>query len=230
MQIHPQFLSLAAVLAFACGSSTPNGSTPGTGTATLHVSATVSVENRTDNAADVNGFDTKFEVSVRRGGQVVGDAQVVVKSSSGARALSLDGDKYKGGHVGYDRVYELEVVAGADNVRGAAIAGPTLHRITSPLPGATIQPRQDLTIRWSRDAAADSAHVETKRFKIESTQDVGSFVVLGSNIPGKNGQTDEDQVTIIRSTRVGLAGGTAGSEITAKVRNRIERLVVAPLP
>jgi hypothetical protein len=227
-----QFLAAVGFLAISiagCGSTIGNGSDPGTGTRTLLVSAKVEAENRLDNATEANGFDTKFEVTVKRAGADVADAQVVLTSASGTRTLThAGGGKYTGGHVGYDRNYDLRVTAGADNLN-AMIAGPTLHRITSPAPGAMVPPRQDLTIHWTRDGAADSASVETKEFKVDSTPDRGTYVVPGAHFPGKPGDTVEERAIVYRRTRVGLAGGTTGSQIEASVRNRVGFLV-APRP
>lgn len=226
-------LALLAVAGLAaCGGSTPNGSVPGTGTRTLLVQATIKAENRVDNAADGNGFDTKIEVVVKRGGQVVTDAQVVVRGASG-RTLALlgtQGDTYKGSHVGYDRQYFLDVVAGADRVEGAMIAGPSLHRIESPLPGAIVPAGQPVTVRWTRDGAADTASIETKKFKLEATADSGSYVVPGTAFPGKVGETEQDELRITRLTRVGLSGGVAGSQVEATVRNRVDSFLVAARP
>jgi hypothetical protein len=224
-----QAIGLAFLVA-ACGGDTSNGSFPGTGTGTLFVSAQVSAENRVDNALDANGFDTKLEVEVKRAGQVVTDARVVVTSASGERTLVLEGGKYKGGHVGYDRYYRLNVTAGADRVTGATIAGPALHRITNPLPGSSVPPQRDLRISWTLDDAADTASVETKEFKVDATQDLGQILVPGSYFPGKTGESTDDRVKIVRMTRVGLAGGTAGSAIEARVRNEVRTFFVAPLP
>jgi hypothetical protein len=110
------------------------------------------------------------------------------------------------------------------------IAGPSLHRIASPLPGATVPAGQDLQIAWSRDEAADTASVETKRFKLDSTVDRGSLLVPGSYLPGKVGETQPDEVKVRRTNRVGLAGGIVGSEIRATVRNQVATFLVAPLP
>src|SRR5207237_1491105 len=124
---------------------------------------------------------------VRRAGQNVSDARVVLKSASGERTLVFDGDRYRGGHVGYDRYYSLDVTSGADNVRGVGIAGPSLHRITYPLPGATVPPNADLRVTWARSDASDAAQVQTKDFKVESTLDSGGYVVPGSNLQAKVG-------------------------------------------
>lgn len=218
-------LALSAVLALGCGSSSFSSS-PGTGTQSLRVDASISASEKIQNAQTADQFSTDISVQVSKAGSPVTNAVVVIGSPSGPLTLVTGGPAgtYRGNLPSYQRSYTLEVTAGADNILGVQLDGPEFHVITAPTSTTNQRAGELLTAVWSPGGAAE-ATVETEKFPETATQDSGSFQIPGTFLTGEAGKLKEDRVRIRRTNRTNLAGGTAGSSLSVRIRNEVKFLI-----
>lgn len=217
--------ALVALTALGCGSSSYSSS-PGTGTQSLRVDASISASEKVQNAQTADQFSTDISVQVSKAGSPVTGAVVVIGSPSGPLTLVAGGPagNYRGNLPSYQRSYTLEVTAGADNIRGVQLDGPEFHIITAPTSTTTQRAGEPLTAVWSPGGAAE-ATVETEKFPETATPDSGTFQIPGSFLTGEVGKLKEDRVRIRRTNRTNLAGGTAGSSLSVRIRNEVQFLI-----
>jgi hypothetical protein len=224
-------LSLGVLgLAAACGGNALEpgaGDDPGGGTRTLFVDADVQASPRITNASAAGDFETHFEVRVARDGVDLTSGTVTMVSSGGEVALvyQTSENRWWGVQAGYHEVYELNVQAGDDTVDGVRVDGPAPHHFTEPLPGATVDSRLPLVVRWERGEAAASASFDTEEMDSLAIADTGSFEIPVGGLKSNSGETEQERLRLDRFARIAPAGAVAGSELRVEVRNEIEILV-----
>jgi len=232
-------LSLAFVLllggAPGCGDSssgTPSNS-PGTGSMTLDVQAYVDADNFNQNGDNnpVN-FQTHLWVRVEKNGQPVSGATVKIATSLGTFTLAENqgnpGD-YDYTYAGYSMFHTLSAVKGADNVQGAQLVGPDIHKITAPLQNGTIGLNQTFTTTWQRTSVAQDIEIRTRDCwswmnGMPVIADSGSYLLPGNLC--FNQTRDNQYVRIARSNAMNIGGGVAGSVFHASVTNTVEPINV----
>jgi hypothetical protein len=202
---------------------------PGTGTATLTIDANVSADESTNDARVATQFGTDFTVNITKAGAVISAATVTIGSAGGSVTLAETATPgtYAGTQAGYHQTYTLDVVAGADNVRGVRLVGPAFHTISSPTEGATYPAGQPITVNWAPGGAPE-ATVETRSMPETTTNDSGTFTVGASFLAGEPGRVEDERVRVRRASRTPLAGGAAGSDLSVTVRNQVELFIDAP--
>jgi hypothetical protein len=207
---------LSAVMLAACGSS-GIGTDVGSGTQTLLV------QGRVDWNADSNS--SGIEVTVERAGAQVTDATVVVHSDRGDVTLvHQDGNRYVGTQAGWGGGYAIDVVAGADHLDGS-IGAPEPMTLVSPDPTVAIDAHAAangiVTLRWSGEAA-ESIRVKSKDFDYEGA-DEGHV-----DMPAQGLKDTSQELELRRANSVVLAGGVAGSTLSASCRASFTLIVVNP--
>lgn len=209
-------LSLVAVLLTGCGLTSPGG-----GTGTLFVTARLTSDGST--------AGSRARVTVRAGsstGDVINNAEVAIRGGALGRTLvpwddgknqyQLDGFTWVEG-------FRLEVVRG-NNLLDGSIEAPGATLITDPIDGSTFR-RADglpLSIRWrdSRNASAASTQLRLDKAKIDRALPQGIYEVLVA--PDDLRVDDKEKVRVERSNEVALAGGAAGSVLSASTEHSIE--------
>lgn len=209
-----RWISGLALLLAACG-----GTSPGTGTNTLYVEATI--EGKPDS--------TRFSVIIlRSGSNVVGANVFFVDQDSGTeRSLVGHGDasKKKGdyryeGQLGYyAQNLKLKITAGNDALE-ALLAGPAPHQILKPDNNDIVAANtgEVLGVQWRGAGQADRVWIKPEGVApIELTNDHGSY-----DVPLGPLKTGDQKLRVERENQVSLAGGTEGSIWTTSygVENR----------
>ncbi len=224
-------VSVAVCALAACGGDLDPGagSDPGTGSLTLFVEADIEASPIITNAGRSDGFQTSFDVRIRKNDVAVTTGTVTVTSNGGAVALVYDAgdDRWRGTQATYREVYELSVSSGDDFIDGVRIDGPALHRFTAPLAGAAVDALVPLVVSWERDEAADVARFDTEEINELEIADTGTYTVPVGGLKSKPDETSQERVRLDRSARVVPAGAIAGSSARVEVRNEIELLVAA---
>jgi hypothetical protein len=212
--------ALLLALACACGSDDEVGE----GSGTLEVRARVQAENLLSNASDASDFRTTVSVTVVRDGALVSDAVVRIGTGRGDSELTREGDQYVAVLGSYEGSYRLDVTAGSDYVRGVQLAGPDPHSFAAPLPGTTVA-AADLEVSWSRDDAADSAHIDTAEMDRLAIVDSGTYTVPYAQLKHDSKEIKEERIRLWRSNQLLPAGSVGDSLFVVEVRNEIEILV-----
>lgn len=207
-------LSLAVLS--ACGATNPGG-----GTRTLFVTARLSSDGSTPG--------TTARVTVRDGspnGGFVTNAEVVLKGGKlGKRTLTYDpgNTRYELDDFAWDDAFRLEVTRGNDFLDGQ-IEAPGFTVITSPISDTTFRKAdgQPLVIKWTdaTNRRAQRVQVRVDKAGIDSTinQDGLEFRVE----PNQLKVEDKEKVRVERTNEVELAGGVAGSVLSAETHHSIE--------
>lgn len=212
---------LIALFAVACG-----GSDPGVGTQTLYVDALVQTDGST------NG--TSLRVTVRQGsnqGNFVSDASVVMTSDKGNEIiLPWVGILGMGNYVKNDIVWEpgwrLKITRGADRVE-AYLHAPGVTTITEPATGSTFNRAEGkpLVVRWRDESGrgAQTFEIETRSadFNQARSEDPGLFQVDAAHLVNSN----EERITVRRTSEVKLNGGVPGSTFKAISRAEVALIV-----
>lgn len=217
-------------LAAGCGGGLEEGDDPGTGTSTLLVHADITATPLVANASRAADFNTSFDVDVVKGGLPAAVTSIVVTSDAGDVTLAPEGGamiRWRGAQSGYHEIYQLTIEAGADNVRGVQVDGPSVHHFTTPAPGATVDATMPLVVEWDRDETAQSASIETRELNEVAIGDTGTYTIPAGGLKSKETETEQERLRVDRSQRVTPAGAVVGSDVRVLVRNEIE-LVVAP--
>src|ERR1041385_1154239 len=161
MKLQIASLALLAVPLIACSHDPLDpgqGSDPGTGTGTLFVEGTASAEPHVANAHLAADFSTDFSIRLQLNGQnVTTGATVTVESLNVNVTLTFNpdnGGRWVGTAAGYDESYRLDVVSGTDKIPGVIVDGPTIHTITAPTAGASLDSTTMIDVKWDRDDAA----------------------------------------------------------------------------
>src|SRR5262249_21942411 len=107
----------------ACGSSPldpGSGDSPGGGTQTLNLDGSARATPSVPNAVHSGDFDTDFSIHISLNTVAVNTGTVTMKSSHGTVPLAFNPDSHawEGTGGGYDEVYQLDVVSGADKITG----------------------------------------------------------------------------------------------------------------
>jgi hypothetical protein len=205
-------LALAVVVAGGCGGVSTD---PGDGSRTLEVRADI----------DIRRTDARFEVRVRRDGENVSDARVLILSNLGDTLLTYDGGgEYEGRQSGHARWYEVDVEVGDDWLYGTILA-PEPAYVTRPEPAEPWRPREAadgvVWVRWS-GKLADRVRVKTDEFEWEGL-DRGEL-----GIPATAFQDIEDEIEIRRRNETALHGGTASSRLRATAETETSIAIVDP--
>jgi hypothetical protein len=200
-------LVIIAALLPACGGYTDSGD----GSKTLRVEA--------DIVYLAGGANAIFaEVRVTKNGDAVHDAKVTLTDGDTDEVINLDENggsgNYDGGTDGYHRRLALEVKHSKDELN-AKLEGPGDHTILDPKNNETTS--QDdigdhLEVKWSvKDGiAADEVRIAIDGDHPYNTDDSGQF----GDIPGSKIDKGSRTVSVARTNRVSLKGGTSGSEMT----------------
>lgn len=205
-----------AMTASACGFSSPGG-----GTGTLYVVAHLSGDGSTAGSS--------VRVTVRGGsanGDPMSDAEVAIRGGGlGRTIVPYDADRqdYRLDRFDWVPGIRLEVVRGRDWLDGSIdVPGATL--ITNPIADSTFK-RVDalpLVIRWKDEfgTVAMDTRVRLDKADLERTAPRGAleFIVPVADLR----VDDKERVRVRRSNELQLAGGAAGSIITATTEHQIE--------
>jgi hypothetical protein len=225
-----------SMLAAACGGSDLDpgaGDDPGTGTSTLTVEGSISAEARLSNARNAADFDTEFSVRIELAGQQVTTGDVTVTSAGGTVALQYDpqnnNGRWRGSAPGYDEVYILDVISGADEVTGVRVDGPDPHVFSAPLPGATVDATMPLDVAWSRGDVADSTSIRAGELDAIAIDDRASYSLAPGALKSKKDEAQENEIRLRRTNRTIPAGAVGGSEVSVSIENHIT-VVAQPNP
>jgi hypothetical protein len=207
-------LLIVGLVASSCGYTSPGG-----GTQTLFVTARLSSDGST--------AGSNARVTVRQGsanGDLVRDAEVAIRGGPLGRTIIPFDDQredYRLDSFTWVEGFRLEVIRGRDLLDGSITApGPTL--IVDPIAGSTYR-RGDgppLFIRWkdANNQPADSTQLRLDKAKIDRAVN-GHEVAIDS---GELVVSDKEKVRVERSSQVSLAGGVAGSTLSASTNHEIE--------
>lgn len=227
-------VSIAAGGAGACGGSDLDpgaGNDPGKGTLTLLVDGSVSATPQLTNAREPADFTTELSVRVTLNQQPVTTGTVTITSASGQFPLTFrpDPGRWEGTAPGYDEVYILDVVSGADTVEGVRVDGPDIHTFKAPVAGATVDSTQPLLLTWDSDQKADTASVDTEKLDRIAIEDTHQYMLAGGALKAEKDKVSENTIRLSRTNRVTPTGAVAGSELTVRIENRIQ-VVAQPNP
>ena len=227
-----------ALIACGGGDSGPGGAfggveRSGDGSGTLEVEARIDASPLDDETAlDATDMRTTFEVDVldATGADVTG-ATVVVDSRLGPVVLEEGGceRRYCGSQSGYAGSYELSVTRGADFLDDVLVHGPSLHRVTAPEAGETVDAATALEVRWSPAGEADQVEVETREMEREIAEDPGAFEIPAGTLRTRDDEPEDERIRVRRERRLSLTGGVGSSSVHVEVRNGIE-LFTMPVP
>jgi hypothetical protein len=204
---------VAVVGLWGCGGG---GTSPGSGTQTLSVDGQIT-------QADANA---SYRVTVRRGNAAVNDALVTMQTDRGGTSLALDKDgTYRGTAVGWGGTYTVTVSSGADHLEGSIVA-PQAAPITAPDPTVAFDPHTAtggvILLRWG-GPLAENAHVRSGDFDWGPMTDPGQLTV-----PATIFKDTTQEVRVERENSTALAGGVAGSQLSADLETRTTLIVVHP--
>lgn len=221
MRIVLSALLLGSALLAGCGSA--GNASPGTGTRTLRVDASISASESVSNAQTASQFRTEVSVHITRAGAPVTDAVVSIGADGAPLILTPGGNAgdYRGSLPGYPGHYTLDVDAGPDNVHGVSLDGPPFHIISAPMQGAAMRAGQPLLVRWN-PVGASAATVEAAEQPETGTPDTGEYTVAGSFLVADVGKLRDARVRVRRTNTTPLDGGAAGSTLTVRVRNAVD--------
>ncbi|MBS1123972.1 MAG: hypothetical protein H6Q90_6200 [Deltaproteobacteria bacterium] len=231
------YLASTLCLFTACSGSNldpGSGNDPGGGTSTLVVDGNVHASPRIANAASAADFDTEFSVRASLNGLEVTTGTVQVTSASGTIGLVFQPDGGQKGRwtavaPGYDEVYILDVVSGADEVTGVRVDGPDIHAFTDPLAGATVDSTLPLPIAWSCGDTADVATIRAEQVDNLAIADTGTFMLPSNALKAEADKPKENTVRLVRTNRVTPAGAVGISELSVGVENELD-LIAQPAP
>jgi hypothetical protein len=176
-------------------------------------------------------FTTEFRVRIELNGADVTTGVVTVTSATRSTPLVYSGqdDDWVGTAPGYDEVYVLDVVSGADEVADVRVDGPDIHTFKAPLMGATVDSTMPLELTWDRQQQADTVDLNVPELDTITLTDAGSYVLSAGALKAKKDQAETNTLRLRRSSRVIPAGATTGSELSVSIRNQID-VVAQPNP
>lgn len=229
---------LASFLVVAACSSSPldpgAGSSQGTGTGTLLVTGDANAHAGIADAKLASDFTTDVRIHVSLNGQDVTTGTVTIDSRSMMKPLALTYDAQNNGEwsatvAGYDEVYELAVVVGADKVEGVIVDGPDIHEFTAPQAGASLDSTMANTMTWSRIAAADLATLHVGDLARLTIQDTGTFSIPPGSLKAEKDQAHPNTLALTRANQVVPKGAVAGSMFQVSVENDLD-VIALPNP
>jgi hypothetical protein len=225
--------SLASLAVLTACSSSPlepgAGNSAGTGTSTLSVDGNAHASANIANAKTATDFTTDFAVHVQLNGQDVTTGTVTVKSSRLTTTLTFDGNAWTGTAAGYDEVYQLDVVSGADKVEGVIVDGPDIHHFTAPQAGATLDSTVANKMTWERADAADIATFRVGDLNHITIDDSGSFMIPAGSLKAEKDQARPNTLELERANHVAPKGAVPGSDFAVSVENDLD-VIAAPNP
>lgn len=210
-----------AVVAMGCGSN------PGGGTKTLFVEA--------EAVSDGTSNGRFLAVQVREGhsdGNLVNDAIVTIRGDdSGEFNLPWEGINFGGFRAGlylksqieWDRGWSLTVKRGEDYL-DAYLVAPGDTTITQPIGNTSFQRGSEpLLITWKDSIDRRAEIVDVKFRRSEAANRSFSEDPLAYEVePNRLVQADDERVSVERTNKIELAGGTPGSEFRATTVHTIE--------
>jgi hypothetical protein len=227
------FLASIALVLIGCGGDPLDpgaGDDPGGGTNTLMVEGSASAEPRVFNGHSSNDFDTDFSIRIELNGNDVATGTVTITSAVETVTLSRDGNgRWVGTSAGYDEVYQLDVISGADEVRGVIVDGPDIHVFTSPTAGATLDSTMPNAIQWDREDPADLVTFRADEIDRVSITDTGDYSMAPGSMKADKDQARTNTLEVRRTNHVAPAGAIAGSDFAVSIEQRLE-VVAAPNP
>lgn len=226
-------LTLAAAAA-ACGGDPLDpgaGDDPGSGTSTLQIEGRAAAEPRTRNAPNAVDFDTDFEIRARLSGQPVTSGTVSVTSRFESVPLTYDAQEgtWKGRMAGYDEVYRLDVISGADKVEGVIVDGPDIHLFTAPTAGASLDATVANTITWSREEQADTITFQADNIDRIQITDTGTYSMAPGSLKSEKDTARDNVLELRRTNTVTPAGATAGSTFSVSIQQELD-VIALPNP
>jgi hypothetical protein len=229
MKIFASILVLAA-----CGSDPLDpgaGDEAGGGTNTLLVDGRANAEPQFSNAKLATDFDTEFSIRVSLNDVAVTTGTVTVRSRFGEAPLTWrpDPGRWEGRMANYDEVYQLDVVSGADEVRGVIVDGPDIHMFTAPLAGATLDSTMQNPVTWDRGETADITTFDAEEIDRITISDTGSYMMGIGVLKAEKDQARENRLELTRTNHLVPAGAIAGSDFAVSVTQRLD-VIVAPNP
>jgi len=226
---------LASILVLAACSGDPldpgAGDDPGDGTNTLSVEGRASAEPRFANARSATDFTTDFELRVTLNNTPVTAGTVTIQSRYGLATLTWNPNenRWQGDMANYDEVYQLDVVSGADEVRGVIVDGPDIHVFTAPMAGATLDSTVQNPLKWNRDERADITTFDAQEIDRVNIDDTGEYMMGIGVLRAERDQARENTLELTRTNHVQPAGAIAGSDFAVTIRNELD-VIVAPNP
>lgn len=159
-------------------------------------------------------------------GAIVDDAEVTLRGGPLGRTVvpfDPDANQYRLDGFQWVEGFRLEVVRGTDLLDGSIDApGETL--ISDPIADSTFRraDAQPMIIRWkdARNGLAATTNVRLEKAKLERSIPQGIFEMRVE--PGELQANDKERVRLERSNEVNLAGGSAGSVLSASTSHSIE--------
>jgi hypothetical protein len=226
----------STVLLAACGSDPLDpgaGDDPGGGTSTLSIEGRAAAEPRFANAKLPGDFTTEISIRVALNDQPVTTGSVTVSSRAATTPLTWQPDgtlgHWVGTMAGYDEVYQLDVVSGADEVHGVIVDGPDIHVFTAPAAGASLDSTIANPITWSREEAADIASFDAEEIDRLTITDSGEYMMGVGVLKADGEQARENRLEVRRTNHIAPAGAVAGSDFAVTIENELT-VLVAPNP
>lgn len=204
------------VAASSCGLTSPGG-----GTGTLFVLARLT--------SDGSSSGSHARVTVRSGsatGNLVTDAEVAIRGGALGRTLiPYDGqrDQYRLDAFTWVEGFRIEVIRGNDRLDGS-IEAPGATLITNPVGGSTFR-RADgppLFIRWKDERGAPASITSLRLDKAKIDRAIPAGVMEVQIATSDLVVDDKEKVRVQRSNEVSLAGGGAGSLLSAQTEHELE--------
>ena len=156
---------------------------------------------------------TVATVEIRRDGEPVEGAEVVLSAHDGGSQVALTGSggSYRAVAAGYRRDVRLEVRAGSDWLT-ASLRGPARHTMTEPAAGGVARRQQDLTVRWDSSerggCSTSTCSLSRSGFAAATCRDS-----LRCRIPAEELLAGPETVEVRRRVERPLEHGTAGSRL-----------------
>jgi hypothetical protein len=230
-------LFASIVLLAACGSDPLDpgaGSNPGDGTRTLFIDGRAAAEPRFSNAKLATDFTTEISIRIGLHDQAVTTGSVTVESRFGTVPLTWsasDGGlgEWTGTMPNYDEVYLLDIVSGADEVRGVIVDGPDIHWFTEPMQGATLDSTMQNPITWDRGETAELTSFDAEEIDRITIDDTGSYMMGAGMLKADRDQVRENRLEVRRTNRVTPAGAVGGSTFEVAIENELT-VLAAPNP
>jgi hypothetical protein len=227
------FFASFSLLLIACGGDPLDpgaGDEHGTGTNTLLLEGGAYAEPRIANTREALDFDTEFSVRIFLNDQAVTTGTVTVTSRFESIDLTLDQDqRWVGRAAGYDEVYQLDVISGADEVRGVIVDGPDLHVITAPAAGASLDSTVANMLEWDRDEQADVITFKADEIDRITISDTGTYSIPPGSLKAEKDNSRTNTLELRRTNHVVPAGALGGSHFSVSVEQQLE-VVALPNP
>jgi hypothetical protein len=211
-----------------------SGNSVGSGTGTILVNGAASAQPSVKNATTPSDFTTAFSVQLTLNAAPLTTGTVTMTSASGVVTLTYQpaqgtGGRWQATGAGYDQLYQLDVISGADTIKGVRVDGPDIHAFTAPTSGAVVDSKVTLPLAWHRGATADAAVLRVGDGGGGgggnaglTIPDTGSYTMAAAALPSSKNQAQTSTLRLTRTNRVTPAGGAGGSEIAVSIANTVD--------